>query len=313
MNEVKWAAVFPGQGSQSVGMLDHLADKPIIKAVFAKASAELDYDLWQLVSEGPEQKLNQTEYTQPALLTADVAIWEYLHTLDFPAPMVVAGHSLGEYSALVCAGALRFTDAVKLVAMRGRFMQAAVPEGEGAMAAIVGLDDDVIAEICFEIGDVEPANYNSVGQTVVAGAKISVEKAIELAKARSCKIAKLLPMSVPSHCHLMQSAAQKLAVELAKTSLSNPLIPVLHNFDVKPHIVPAEIRDVLVKQLISPVRWVETIRTIIKAGADTVIEIGPGKVLQGLNKRIDKTVNYLGTASVEAVQQVIEGVKNGVS
>ncbi|OGO93643.1 MAG: [acyl-carrier-protein] S-malonyltransferase [Coxiella sp. RIFCSPHIGHO2_12_FULL_44_14] len=309
----KWAAVFPGQGSQSVGMLADFADEPVMQYACQLASDQLGYDVWQLMSEGPEARLNQTEFTQPALLTADVVMWEYLREKNLPAPVVLAGHSLGEFSALVCTGAMIFVDAIQLVAERGRLMQAAVPMGEGGMGAILGLDNVDIEAICHEVADVEPANFNSIGQTVVAGKKASVQAALKLAIERGAKKAVLLPMSVPSHCQLMQPAADRLKDYLANIILYPPAIPVLHNYDVKPHADPHAIREVLVRQLTSPVRWVETIQAIADAGVEVIVEIGPGKVLQGLNKRINKNIEYFSTNTQEAVQSVIERMKDYVN
>lgn len=305
--DCKWAAVFPGQGSQSLNMLSEFADSEIIQNVFEIASEQLGYNLWQLITEGPVEKLNQTEFAQPAILTASVAMWEYLRAKKLPAPVVLAGHSLGEFTALVCARAIRFVDAVKLVAERGRLMQAAVPIGEGAMGAIIKLDNDTIQSICDEIGGVQPANYNSIGQTVVAGKTAAVEAALALAKEKGAKLTKLLPMSVPSHCALMQSAADGLRDYLKNVSINPPLIPVLHNCDVQPHSEPSEIRAVLVQQLTSPVRWVDTIQTMAtSAGVEVTIEIGPGKVLQGLNKRINNDLAHFATCTRADIGAALE-------
>lgn len=289
------AVVFPGQGSQSVGMLaDVAAEHAIIKETFAQASAVLGYDLWDLAVNGPEDKLNQTEFTQPALMAADVAMWRLWCDREQQRPAVLAGHSLGEFVAFVCAGSLEFADAVSLVAQRGRFMQQAVPAGVGAMAAIIGLDDDAVANVCAEAAAgevVTPANFNSLGQVVIAGDHAAVERAIALAKPAGAKIAKLIPVSVPSHCPLMQPAAEQLAAALAKIEIKAPQIPVIQNVDATAHADPDEIRDNLVRQLVAPVRWVATIQAMQQQGVTEIIECGPGKVLQGLIKRIDRSLS----------------------
>lgn len=290
MTHQNYSMVFPGQGSQSLKMLASLANiYPQVKATYHIASKVLGYDLWQLTQEGPEEKLNQTEYTQPALLTASVAIWECWKTKHQPLPALLAGHSLGEYSALVCSEVIHFEEAVQLVAWRGRFMQEAVPVGTGAMAAIVGLDETEVVSICKKAAHEEilsPANYNSIGQVVIAGHVGAVNRAVELAKQKGAKIAKLIPISVPSHCALMKSAAQRLAEKLADVKFSSPKIPVIANFDVRAHASAESIRHALIEQLTHPVRWVETIQFIWNQGVKCLLECGPGKVLTGLNKRI---------------------------
>ena len=295
----KLAIVFPGQGSQSLGMLAALRESEIVGQTFVEASEVLGYDVWLLTEQGPEAKLNQTEYTQPALLTADVAIWRYWQTRQRAVPSFLAGHSLGEYSALVAAESLTFSDALQLVANRGRYMQSAVAPGVGAMAAIVGLDDSEINEICEQSKQknevLSPANFNSIGQTVIAGHVASVERAIVLAQTLGAKMAKRIPVSVPSHCHLMAEAADNLAKDLEQVVIKTPIVPVMHNFDVKPHSDPAAIRDALVQQLTSPVRWVEIIQFLEKNGVQNILECGPGRVLTGLNKRIsDRITTYPG-------------------
>lgn len=286
------AFVFPGQGSQSVGMYaDLAANHPEVRAVFDEASAALGYDLWQVVANGPEEELNKTSVTQPAMLAAGVAGWRVWCAKGGKMPSVMAGHSLGEYTALVCAGALEFADAVRLVAERGRFMQEAVPAGAGAMAAILGLEDVQVIEVCAQAaqGDVVSAvNFNSPGQVVVAGATAAVQRAVDLAKGAGAKRAVVLPVSVPSHCSLMKPAAERLAERLAAIDVKRPSIPVLNNVDVAVAEEPDAIRDALVRQLYSPVRWVETIQRMRADGVDRLVECGPGKVLVGLNKRIDK-------------------------
>lgn len=288
------AFVFPGQGSQSVGMLDTLADEQtLVTDTFAEASDALGTDLWRLVHEGPDDELNRTDRTQPAMLAAGVAVWRVLRQAGVSAPAVMAGHSLGEYTALVCAGALEFADAVSLVADRGRFMQDAVPSGEGAMAAILGLSDEQVADVCDAAAQgevVQPVNYNAPGQVVIAGAAAAVERAVAGAKEAGAKRAMPLPVSVPSHCALMAPAAERLAERLHAVPVQPPAVPVLHNVDVASCDEPDAIRDRLVRQLHSPVRWVETIQTLSGRGVETIVECGPGKVLSGLTRRIDKTL-----------------------
>ncbi len=286
------AFVFPGQGSQSVGMLADLAAAyPQVEATFAEASEVLGYDLWKLVQEGPAEELNQTHITQPAMLSAGVAVWRVWNEKGGAQPAVMAGHSLGEYTALVCAGALAFKDAVALVAERGRLMQEAVPAGTGAMAAILGLEDQQVADVCAAAAEgqvLSPVNFNSPGQVVVAGHAEAVNRAVEGAKEAGAKRALLLPVSVPSHCALMQPAADKLAERLAGIEVKAPAIPVINNVDVAVTDDAAAIRDALVRQLHSPVRWVETVQKMAADGVDALIECGPGKVLAGLNKRIER-------------------------
>ncbi|HEX5515267.1 MAG TPA: ACP S-malonyltransferase [Gammaproteobacteria bacterium] len=306
-NTKKLAIVFPGQGSQSVGMLQELAAAfPIVAETFAEASDALGYDLWALVQNGPAEDLNRTDRTQPAMLAAGVAVWRVWQAQGGPAPAVMAGHSLGEYTALVCAEALAFAPAVALVAERGRFMQEAVPAGEGAMAAVLGLDDDAVREACARAaaGDVvEAVNLNAPGQVVIAGSKAAVDRAIEELKAAGAKRAVPLPVSVPSHCALMRPAAERLADYLAQVEIQAPKIPVLHNVDVQVSADAAAVRERLVRQLYSPVRWVETVQAMVAQGVGRIIECGPGKVLAGLNKRIAKEADALTVydpASLEA-------------
>ena len=280
--------IFPGQGSQSVGMLADLAEaNDLVEKTFAEASEVLAYDLWALTKDGPAEDLNKTERTQPALLAAGVSVWRVLED-KISTPSVMAGHSLGEYTALVCAGSLDFADAISLVADRGRFMQEAVPAGEGAMAAILGLDDNVVAKVCESVdGIVSCANYNSPGQIVIAGQHASVEKAIEALKEAGAKRAILLPVSVPSHCALMKPAAEALEKRLEAITVNAPTIPVIHNVDAKTHSEPSEIKQALIDQLYQPVQWVDVMKAIAEK-SDQVIESGPGKVLAGLSKRIDR-------------------------
>lgn len=288
------AFVFPGQGSQAVGMLaDVAADHPVVVETFAEASEVLGFDLWAMVQDGPAEDLNQTHNTQPALLTASVALFRAYLAKGGAMPAMMAGHSLGEYSALVCAGAIDFKDAVKLVALRGQLMQQAVPAGVGAMYAIIGLDDETIAKCCAEAaGDqvVSPVNFNSPGQVVIAGHKEAVERAGAACKEAGAKRALPLPVSVPSHCALMQPAADKLADALANITVSAPKVPVVNNVDVATADTAEAIKDALVRQLHSPVRWTETVNALAENGVSAAFEVGPGKVLTGLSKRINKTI-----------------------
>jgi [acyl-carrier-protein] S-malonyltransferase len=290
--------VFPGQGSQSVGMLADLASFPMVQQTFEEASAILGYDLWQLTQEGPAQTLDQTVHTQPALLAASYALWQLLQAKKPLQPALLAGHSLGEYTALVCAKALKFSDAIQLVAARGQYMQEAVAAGTGAMAAIIGLDDNTVEAICkramaSDQEVISPANYNSLGQVVVAGHKAPVERAMILAKEEGAKLAVLIPVSVPSHCALMHSAAIRLEARLNEISIQQPHIPVVNNIEARPYESIDAIRKGLVKQLSMPVRWVNTIQYFIQSGVTTIMECGPGKVLTGLNKRIDKHLQFM--------------------
>ena len=300
------ACVFPGQGSQAVGMLKELADvHPSILDPFAQASEALGYDLWDVVQNDPDNKLNETQVTQPALLTASVAIYRLLAEQGI-APEYMAGHSLGEYSALVCAGALDFAEAVKLVEARGEFMQQAVPAGAGAMYAIIGLDDDSIAEICHDTavatGDVvSPVNYNSPGQVVIAGEKNAAEQAANACKEAGAKRALPLAVSVPSHCELMRPAADHLDDKLETIAIAEPTVKVVNNVDVAVESDPAGIRSALVRQLYCPVQWTKTVEFLAAEGIDTIIEVGPGKVLTGLGKRIVKSVSYIAVNTPETV------------
>lgn len=307
----KFAMVFPGQGSQTVGMLAELAgDYPIVQETFKQASEVLGYDLWQLVQEGPVEELNKTWQTQPALLTASVAVYRVWQQ-KYPAlkPEVMAGHSLGEYSALVCAGVLDFQDAVKLVELRGKLMQQAVPEGTGAMYAIIGLDNDAIINACkqAEQGEVVSAvNFNSPGQVVIAGAKAAVERAAALCKEAGAKRALPLPVSVPSHCALMKPAADQLSVSLESITLKEAGVSVLNNVDVKNEIEANAIRNALVRQLYSPVRWTETVEKMAQNGVEVLVELGPGKVLNGLTKRIVDSLQAVSVNDVKSLDSVEE-------
>lgn len=288
-----FALVFPGQGSQSVGMMSAYGDDAVIRDTFAEASDAVGEDLWQMVSEGPAERLALTVNTQPLMLTAGVAVYRAWIARGGPVPQFVAGHSLGEYSALVAAGVLRFADAVPLVRFRAQAMQEAVPAGEGAMAALLGLEIDAVRAACAEAaaGDVvEAANINAPGQIVIAGAKAAVERAIEVAKTKGAKRAMLLPVSAPFHCALMKPAAERLRERLAQLELVAPQIAVINNVDVAVCDSPDAIRDALVRQAFSPVRWIETIETMAGHGLAQIYECGPGKVLAGMNKRIAKDV-----------------------
>ncbi|HGH0612472.1 ACP S-malonyltransferase [Yersinia enterocolitica] len=307
----KFAMVFPGQGSQSLGMLADLAAQfPIVEETFSEASSVLGYDLWQLVQQGPAEELNKTWQTQPALLTASVAIWRVWQHQGGKLPTMMAGHSLGEYSALVCAGVLDFKQAVRLVELRGKLMQEAVPEGTGAMYAIIGLDNESIAKACEEsaLGQVvSPVNFNSPGQVVIAGNKEAVERAGTACKALGAKRALPLPVSVPSHCALMKPAADKLAVALEEIEFQAPLFPVVNNVDVKTEVSPEAIRSALVRQLYNPVRWTESVEFIAAEGVELLLEVGPGKVLTGLTKRI---VDTLAAAPVNDVATLTSALEN---
>lgn len=290
----KFAMVFPGQGSQSVGMLSTLAKEyQVIESTFAEASEVLGYDLWALVQQGPADELNKTSFTQPALLAASVALWRIWQEKQGTKPDYMAGHSLGEYSALVCASVLDFQTAIKLVELRGKLMQEAVPEGIGAMSAIIGLDNEAIINACEQASQgevVSPVNFNSPGQVVIAGIASAVNRANELCKAAGARMALPIPISVPSHCILMKPAAEKLADALNNITFHTPKISVINNVDVKIESIPDSIRDALVRQLYSPVRWVEIIEYITKQGISELFEVGPGKVLTGLTKRINSSL-----------------------
>lgn len=306
------AFVFPGQGSQSIGMLDQLATEyPLVQETFAEASEVLGYDLWDLVTSGPEAALNQTERTQPAMLAAGIAVWRVWQSLTNIQPDYLAGHSLGEYSALVASGALSFANAIKLVELRGQYMQQAVPEGQGAMAAILGLDDDAVKMICEQAaGDevVEAVNFNSPGQVVIAGNVAAVTKATVLAKEQGAKRALMLPVSVPSHCALMKPAADMLSEALADMPVNETRMPVIHNVSVTPAQDEAGIKTSLAQQLYNPVRWVETVQWLSNQGVDKVVECGPGKVLAGLTKRIDKTVTGLPVFDQSSLEKAVQAL-----
>ncbi|WP_133178118.1 ACP S-malonyltransferase [Shewanella decolorationis] len=304
------AFVFPGQGSQALGMLAELAGaQPIVGQTFAEASQVLGYDLWALVQDGPVETLNETDKTQPALLAASVAIWRAYVASGKAMPAMLAGHSLGEYSALVCAGVIDFKDAIKLVELRGQLMQQAVPAGTGAMYAIIGLDNDGIANACIEAAHgevVSPVNFNSPGQVVIAGQKEAVERAAAACKEAGAKMAVALPVSVPSHCALMKPAADKLAVALNDVQFNAPSITVINNVDVASPTAVADIKDALVRQLYCPVRWSETVEFMAEKGITQLVECGPGKVLTGLAKRINKSLSAQAVNDVASLAALTE-------
>lgn len=303
---MKLAFVFPGQGSQSVGMMKGYASLGIVRDTFVEASDILKQDMWQLVTDGPAEELNLTVNTQPVMLTAGIAVYRAWQQMGGRMPIIMAGHSLGEYTALVTAGALSFADALPLVRFRAEAMQQAVPEGIGGMAAILGLDDKTVHSACAEAANgevLEAINFNSPGQVVIAGHKNAVDRGIEIAKAKGAKRALALPVSVPSHCALMKPAAEALTKYLQTVMVSVPGIPVLHNADVSSYRDSAQIKDALARQLHSPVRWVETVQEFVRQGVTHVVECGPGKVLTGLNKRINSELVAVAFADAEAMSQ----------
>lgn len=310
---MKFALVFPGQGSQSLGMMAGYGDSPVIRATFDEASAALGRDLWQLAADGPAQAQSQTVNTQPLMLTADIAVYRLWLEKGGRPPVMVAGHSLGEYAALVAAGVLQLKDAVPLVELRARAMQAAVPAGEGAMAAVMGLDAAAVIAACAEAAQgqvVQAVNFNEPKQTVIAGHKAAVERAAELVKAQGAKRALMLPVSAPFHCSLMQPAAEALKARLAEVIFTAPQIPVINNVDVAQLADPAAIRNALVRQAASPVRWVETMQAMQVVGVTHVFECGPGKVLSGLVKRCVEGLNGAAMndlASVDAALATTRG------
>lgn len=307
------AFVFPGQGSQSVGLLAALAQTyPQVQETFAEAAEALGRDIWTIAQQGPEETLNRTENTQPVMLAADVAVWRVWLAQGGAIPISMAGHSLGEYAALVCAEAIAFRDAVKLVADRARFMQEAVPSGRGGMAAILGLDDEAVRRVCEQAAQgevVSAVNFNSPGQVVIAGAADAVARAVEAAKAAGAKRALPLPVSVPSHCALMAPAAARMADRLADVPIRTPRIPVLHNVHVQAELEADAIRNALVRQIAAPVRWVETVMALSAAGVDKLIECGPGKVLTGLNKRIAPGGTCLAIVDPASLDQALAAVR----
>lgn len=309
---MKFAFVFPGQGSQSVGMMAAYGDAPVIRETFREASDALGSDLWSLVAEGPAEALNQTINTQPAMLAAGVATFRLWQQQGGTMPVLMAGHSLGEYTALTCAGAIAFQDAVKLVRLRAEAMQSAVPEGVGAMAAVLGLDDETVRAVCAEAaqGEVLAAvNFNSPGQVVIAGHKAAVDRGCALAKEKGAKRALPLPVSVPSHCALMQPAAEKLLEAMQGLEIKPPAVPVIHNADVASHAAPDSIREALARQLYSPVRWVESMQAMKADGVGLIAECGPGKVLAGLNKRILDEVPTLALVDAASIADALDKTK----
>jgi [acyl-carrier-protein] S-malonyltransferase len=305
--------LFPGQGSQSIGMLEGLAAAyPQVQDTFAEASQVLGFDLWRLVTQGPVEELGRTENTQPAMLAAGVAVWRVWLSCDGPRPVAMAGHSLGEYSALVCAGSLNFSETVATVAERGRLMQGAVPAGQGAMAAVLGLDDAQVGELCATQAEgevLEAVNFNAPGQVVIAGSAAAVARAVAAAKTAGAKRAIVLPVSVPSHCALMHPAAERLAEYLAGVQVKPPQIPVIHNVTVDRAQDPDEIRALLVRQLASPVRWVETVQGLAR-DASLAIEAGPGKVLTGLGKRIVPDMITMPVLDLATLNSALEAARH---
>ncbi|MDI5892247.1 ACP S-malonyltransferase [Halomonas rhizosphaerae] len=310
------ALIFPGQGSQQIGMLRELAERySVVRTTFEEAADALGYDLWQVVQEGPAEALNATACTQPALLTASVAVWRVWQELEGPRPGAMAGHSLGEYSALVCAGALPFAQGVRLVKLRGEAMQEAVPAGEGAMAAILGLDDEAVEQACVRAADgdvVAAVNYNAPGQVVIAGSKAAVERAIAACQEAGAKRAMPLPVSVPSHCELMRPAAERLAAAMGEIELRSPRYTVFQNVDAQAHADVSTLRTRLIEQLYQPVRWTSCIEAMTARGAEVFIECGPGKVLTGLNKRIARGSKGLAVNDPDSLSAALELARDAV-
>jgi [acyl-carrier-protein] S-malonyltransferase len=310
---MKIAFTYPGQGSQSVGMMQPFAGMPLVRETFSEASDALGEDLWKLVAEGPAEALNLTANTQPAMLVAGVALQRAWRAAGGAGCDIAAGHSLGEYTALVAGGAMAFAEAVRLVRFRAQAMQEAVPTGTGAMAAILGLEDSAVVAACKQAcrpGEVvEPANFNSPAQVVIAGHKAAVERGMEVAKAQGAKRAVLLPMSVPSHCSLMQPAAERMRERLDSVSIDVPVPPVLHNADVRRAASGAAVKDALVRQLVQPVKWVDTVRLLVSEGVTHIVECGPGKVLAGLNKRIAPESQILALSDAVAFDEALNALK----
>ncbi len=308
---MKFAFVFPGQGSQSVGMMEPYGDAPVVRATFDEASAALGQDLWALAAEGPAEAQAQTVNTQPLMLAAGVAVYRLWRQRGGPEPTAVAGHSLGEYAALVAAGVLQLTDAVPLVRLRAQAMQDAVPAGEGAMAAIIGLDGAGVEAVCAEAAQgevVEAVNFNGPGQTVIAGHAAAVKRAADACKARGAKRAVMLAVSAPFHCSLMRPVGEKLRARLESLALGTPRVPVIHNFDVKPRSDPQRIKDAMVQQTFSPVRWIETIEAFAAMGMTHVYECGPGRVLAGLTKRISGSLQGGALEDAASLDQALAEV-----
>ncbi len=306
------AFVFPGQGSQKVGMLAELAaENPTIQATFAEASEVLGYDLWQLVQDGPQEDLNLTERTQPMLLTASVALWRVWGEKSGAQPSMMAGHSLGEWSALVCAGVVDFKAAVKLVQLRGKYMQEAVPVGEGAMAAIIGLDDESIAKACEAAGqgeEVGPVNFNSPGQVVIGGTAGAVDRAMALCKEAGAKRALPLAVSAPFHTNMMKPAADRLAEDIAATPFNTPAVPIVHNVHAQTETDSEVIKQTMIKQIYAPVLWTRCTEAMVAAGITQVVECGPGKVLSGLCRRIDKSLTAFATETPDAFEKALSEI-----
>lgn len=310
---MKFAFVFPGQGSQATGMMQPFADSKAARAVFAEASDALGQDLWKLVAEGPAEDLNSTVNTQPVMLTAGYAVFRAWREAGGPEPALVAGHSLGEYTALVAAEALTFRDAVPLVRYRAQAMQEAIPTGEGAMAALLGLDEAAVEAACGEAAQgqvVEPVNFNAPGQVVIAGHKAAVERGVAVAKAKGARRAVMLPVSAPFHSSLLKPAADRLAAYLASVSVGTPRIPVVNNVDVAMESDPRRIKDALARQACHPVRWVEVVRRMASAGIAHIVECGPGKVLAGLTKRIEGGLQGYAITDPQSLDQALQALKS---
>ncbi|ASQ45817.1 ACP S-malonyltransferase [Legionella clemsonensis] len=306
----KLAFIFPGQGSQSVGMLaDFASSYPLVRELFSVVSDTVGYDVWKLTQEGPEAKLNQTEHTQVAMLTADVAVFKLLEEQGVARAQMMAGHSLGEYAALVCSEAVTLADAAMLVARRGQLMQKHIPLGQGAMAAIVGLTDEQVELLCKQASSadyqVTAANYNAIGQVVIAGHTVAVEKAVQIAETMDARMAKVIPVSVPCHCSLLLEAADAFEEYLARANFKSPKVAVVSNVDLSIYKSPEHIRTLLKEQLYRPVRWVETIQLMKNRGIERIVECGPGKVLSGLIKRIDKTLTAMSVNDNASLEQVL--------
>ena len=306
------AIMFPGQGSQKVGMLADFASSELFQTTFREASEALGYDAWETIVEGPQEKLNLTEITQPILLSSSIALWRLWQDGNGATPALMAGHSLGEWSALVASGVVNFQDAVKLVRSRGKYMQDAVAPGEGAMAAIIGLDDAVVEKICADNsgeGVVSAVNYNSPGQLVIAGSAAAVEKAIEGCREAGAKKAMSLPVSAPFHTSLMKPAADRLQEEIMATQFNAPAIPIVHNVHAQTESDPEKIKMLMVEQIYSPVRWVACVQALASKGVDSAVECGPGKVLSGLARRIDKSIKSHATEQPDALAAAIEATQ----
>ncbi len=307
-----FAIIFPGQGSQKVGMLADFESSELFQSTFREASEALGYDAWETVKEGPQEKLNLTEITQPILLTCSIALWRIWEDQNGSMPALLAGHSLGEWSALVASEVVSFQDAVKLVRSRGQYMQDAVPAGEGAMAAIIGLADEAVEKICSDLsesGVVSPVNYNSPGQLVIAGSAGSVEKAIDACREAGAKKAMSLPVSAPFHTSLMKPAADRLEAEIMATTFSQPKIPIVHNVNAQTESDSEKIKRIMVEQIYSPVKWVSCVQALVNKGIAQSVECGPGKVLSGLNRRIDKSISSFAIDKPDALASAVESIQ----